>query len=480
MKYNILRLLPITILGAVLLSGCAGKTIAENSPRETEDSAKEETLTSGSALDGEQTTDNITKKSKSGKSTTTSDNVVIKTFDEYFSNRDLSGEIDLENAVEITLNDGSISANSDGVSISGSTITITKEGTYIFSGTLSDGNIIVNTDKEEKVQIVLDGVSITSKTSAPIYVAQANKVFVTLAEGTTNTLINGDTFTEIDGTTVDGVIYSKDDITLNGTGTLKITSPAGKGITGKDEVTIASGTYEITSSEAAIRANDSVAIADGSFTIISDTDGIHAEKSDDDSLGEIYIAGGSFHMNVKDDGIHATTTLVVDGGDLAITAAEGFEATLILINDGKISIDASDDGINAARKSSLYSPKVEINGGDIAIVMGMGDTDGIDSNGDIIINGGTVSVTGNSTFDYDGEGIINGGTVISNGEEIITLPNQMMGGRGGMKGPNGGMERPNGEMEGPNGGMERPNGEMERPNGGMKGPKGSMKGTKGA
>ncbi len=358
------------------------------------------------------------------------------------------GKIDSNNAVEIVLNGQNILASSDGVTISESTITITKEGTYIFSGALSDGNIIVNTSKEEKVQIVLDGVSITSKAFAPIYVAQADEVFVTLKEGTINTLTNGGSFITIDDNDVDSVIYSMDDITFTGTGSLNISSPAGKGITGKDDVTITGGNYEITSSYAAIRVNDSIEIADGSFCITSGTDGIHAENGDDDSLGDIYIAGGTFNINAKDDGIHGTTTLVIDGGTYNITAAEGLEATVVTINEGTISIEASDDGINAAQKSSLYRPKVEVNGGDITIVMGNGDTDGVDANGDIIINGGIINVTGNSTFDYDGEGIINGGTVISNGEEVKTLPNQMMGGPGGIKGQMDGMRVPHGGENG--------------------------------
>ena len=458
MKNKFIRILPIAIIGVALLSGCATLNATESF------SAFDESSLVANGLMADSTTDE--KKSE--------DNAE-KTYDDYFSDRDISGEIDSYNAVEITFDEQSISANSDGVTVEGSTVTITKEGTYIISGTLSDGNIVVNTSKEDKVQLVLDGVSITSKTFAPIYVVQADKVFVTLKEGTTSTLTNGGSFIQIDDNNVDAVIYSKDDITLNGTGKLNISSPAGKGITGKDEVTITDGTYEIMSSDTAIRANDSVAIADGTFTIITDNDGIHAEKSDDDSLGEIYISGGSFIIKAKDDGIHGTTTLVIDGGTYDITAAEGLESTVVTINDGKISIEASDDGINAAKKSSLYSPKVEINGGNITIVMGAGDTDGVDANGDIIINGGTINVTGGSTFDYDGEGIINGGTVISNGEEITTLPNQMMGGREGMKRQKDGMDGKEGDMKKPFDGMKEPFDGMEEPNTGMREHKDGMR-----
>ena len=147
--------------------------------------------------------------------------------------------------------------------------------------------------------------------------------------------------------------------------------------------------------------------------------------------GNIVINNGTFNINTDDDAIHADGMIEINNGTYSINAHEGIEGTYIKINDGKINIDASDDGINAGNKSKEYSAKVEINGGNITIKMGQGDTDGVDSNGDIIINGGTIDVTGQSTFDYDGTGIINGGKVICNGSEVTTLPSQFMGGNGG-------------------------------------------------
>ena len=347
--------------------------------------------------------------------------------------------------VEISLEGTTARAASDAVSVSGSAVTISEAGTYVLSGSLDNGSVIVDADKEAEVQLILNGVSVTSADFAAIYAAQADKVTVTLAEGTVNTLVNGGSFTSIDESNVDAVIFSKDDLELEGAGTLIITSPAGHGIVSKDDLTVSDGNYEIDAADTAIKANDSLEIAGGSFTLTAGADGLHAENNDDESLGSIYIGGGSFSVNASDDGVHATTVLQIDGGTFQITAAEGLEATCVTVNGGDISIAASDDGINAARKSSLYSPAVEINGGSITIVMGAGDTDGVDSNGDIVINGGTVDVTGNSTFDYDGTGVINGGTVIVNGQQVSTLPNQMMGGPG-MGGP--GMGAPDG-MGGP-------------------------------
>ena len=247
-----------------------------------------------------------------------------------------------------------------------------------------------------------------------------------------NTLSNGGTFTAIDENSVDGVIFSKDDLTLNGSGTLLITSSGKHGIVCKDDLVITGGTYEITVSSHALSGKDSIAVADGTFTLTAGRDGIHADNDEDDTLGTVYIAGGTFEIQAGDDAVHAISLLQIDGGEFTISAYEGMEATYVRINDGTVNIYATDDGINAAQKSSAYTPTVEINGGEITVEVGPGDTDGIDSNGNLIITGGTISVTGTSTFDFDGSVTFTGGTVIVNGQQVDTIPNQQMGGRGGM------------------------------------------------
>ena len=357
---------------------------------------------------------------------------------ELFSARDLSASYD-EEVFSITLSGNTASTDSDHVTVSGGTVTVNGPGTYLVSGTLANGSIVVNADKQDKVQLVLNDVSISSDTGAAIYVAQADKVFVTLAEGTSSTLTNGGRFAQDADGEIDAVIYAKDDLTLNGSGSLTINSPAGHGIVGKDDVTVTGGSYAITSADSAMTANDTLAVAGGSFQITTNKDGLHSENSDDDTLGAIYITGGSFVIRAGDDAVHAESLLQIDGGSLDITAAEGLEATYIHINDGQINISATDDGVNAARKSSVYTPTVEISGGTLTVTMGPGDTDGIDSNGNLIITGGTVNVTAASAFDYDGTASFTGGTVIINGQQVDTLPNQMMGGRGGMMGGRGGM-----------------------------------------
>ena len=425
-------LLVLALAAALLLSACG--TAAILASQDSDNSAAFSAANSDSAV-------SYAALSAEGSQSSAQSAGSSDTFSEAFSNRDLSGDYDTAEAVFISLNGTSASASSDSVQISGSTVTITAAGTYILSGTLESGSIIVNATKDDKIQLVLDGVTIHSETFAAIYVVQADKVFVTLAEGSVNTLSNGGSFVQIDDNDVDAVIFAKDDVTLNGSGKLVITSPAGHGIVGKDEVTITGGVYEISSAKCAIRGKDSIAISDGSFTIKAGTDGLHAENNDDDTLGNIYIAGGSFTITAGDDAIHANTLLQIDGGSLTISSAEGLEATYIQINGGDISISASDDGVNAAKKSSAYTPTFEMNDGTLTVVMGQGDTDGIDSNGNIIVNGGTINVTGQSSFDCDGTAQYNGGTIIVNGQQVTTIPNQFGGGMGGNGGMGGGRRR---------------------------------------
>ncbi len=351
-----------------------------------------------------------------------------------FSSRDLSGEYDAQGAVLISLEGGTASASSESVTVSGSTITITAAGTYIISGTLDNGSIIVNAGKEDKVQLVLNGAKIHSEDYAAIYVFQADKVFISLADGTENSLSNGGSFTQRDEHNVDGVIYSRDDVTLNGGGALTIASPAENGIVSKDELVITGGSYSVTAGGHALQGKDSIAISDGSFTLSSGKDALHSENSDDDALGTIYVCGGSFNISAADDGIHATSLLQIDGGKFEIAAAEGLESTYILINGGDISVTSGDDGINASLKSSAYYHTVEINGGSITISMARGDTDGIDSNGNLIVTGGEINITGQSAFDCDGTITHTGGTITINGRQASQISSQMTGGRGGFGG----------------------------------------------
>ncbi len=291
------------------------------------------------------------------------------TIDDIFSKRDLSGEYDAGESISIELSDGSISASSDTVTVDGGDITLTQEGTYIFSGSINNGRIIVDAGKSDKIQLVLNNASLTSQSSAAIYVKKADKVFVTLAEGTQNTLSNGGTFNSEGDDKIDAVIFSKDDLTLNGAGTLSIASPAGHGVESKDELRIAGGTYSLETASHGLSANDELSIT---------------------------------------------------GSDISINAGkEGIEATVVNIFDGNIDITAANDGINAANKNSSETNDVSINimGGNITIDA---QGDGIDANGNITVSGGNMIIMGpsdneNAPIDYDLSATISGGVVAAFG-----------------------------------------------------------------
>ena len=345
---------------------------------------------------------------------------------DFFSARDLEQTADTSEARTITATDGQ-------------TVTISEGGEYIISGTASDFTVRVEAGKSDKVQLILDGLTVTNESTPVIYVVSADKCFITTTDSENSLTVTG-TFTSDGDTNTDAVIFSKDDLVLNGTGTLKVSSSTGNGISCKNDLKITGGTYDITSALDSIEAKDSLSIYDGSFVINSSKDGLHSEDSDDDSKGQIYIRSGSFNITAEDDAIEAITVIQTDGGKFELNAREGLEATYIQINGGTFNINASDDGINGAQKSkSLGTPTIEVNGGSITIVMAQGDTDAVDSNGDIIVNGGTFNITATvSSFDYDGTATYNGGTIIINGTQTDSIPQPTMGGgRGNMGGPGG-------------------------------------------
>lgn len=239
-----------------------------------------------------------------------------------FTERDLAGTYEESGAVYVTLSDDGITGETDGVAINGQTVTITAEGTYIFSGTMSEGQIVVDADNA-KVQIVFDNVDITCASSAAVYVKSAEKVFVTLAEGSQNTLRNTDEYVAIDDNNIDAVIFAKSDLTLNGTGSLTIVSAEGHGIVSKDDLKITGGTYDITAAGHALSGKDSVRIADGTFILTAEKDGIHAENADDEEKGYIYIADGDFTITSDGDGMDASNIVQIEDGTLDITAGGG-------------------------------------------------------------------------------------------------------------------------------------------------------------
>ena len=284
----------------------------------------------------------------------------IYSYDDMFTERDLDVGYDESSAVKINLADDSTTVTvgddtetdaskseetradesvtnetetaSSGVSISGNIITITKEGTYVLSGALSEGQIVVDADSA-KVQLVLDNADITCASSAAIYVKNADKTFITLAEGSENILMNTAEYEAIDDNNIDAVVFSKDDLTLNGKGTLTINSEYGHGIVSKDDLKLVGGTCNITAKTHALSGKDSVRIAAGTYNLTSGKDGIHSENADDDEKGFVYIASGDFTIESTGDGIDASYVVQIDDGDFDITAGDGAENATKTYND---------------------------------------------------------------------------------------------------------------------------------------------------
>ncbi len=356
-----------------------------------------------------------------------------------FTKRDLAGNYDESEAVKITLSGKTAACNSSNVQIEDGVVTIKAAGVYVLSGTLTDGTIVVDAGDDDKVQLVLDGVSIMAADYAAIYAKNADKVFVTLAEGAGNSLTVSGDYVQTDDNNVDAVIFAKCDLTLNDTGSLTVKDNTGHGIVSKDDLVVTGGTYTIYSQDHCLNGKDSVRIADGTFNLSCDEDGIHA-GNDDQQDGYVYIEGGDINISVGDDAIHAEGLLIITGGDIDVSkSCEGVEGGKILVTGGDIDVISRDDGFNAAGGSSGSGDNhdgfgggpgmggVDMDADNDAYILITGGTininangDGIDSNGCIGITGGSVHVlgpsdNGNGAMDYGICAAITGGEIVAVG-----------------------------------------------------------------
>ena len=346
--------------------------------------------------------------------------------------------IELADNTVNTLTDGKTYTNSeyDGCIYSKDDLIIGGNGKLIINANYQDG-IVSNDDLKitsgtYEINTVDDGIR--------------GKDSVYIVNGTFKITAGGDAIKATNDTDTD-----KGNIKIDN-GTFKIVAN-NDGVQAEKKLIIQNGTFDITSgggstgtvtkqfdtnktnsneSNKGLKTGDNLVIYNGTFTINSKDDGIH-------SNGALVINNGEFTIASSDDAIHADSLLEINDGSFEITAAEGLEATYVKINEGVVNINATDDGINAGKKSNDYTPTIEINGGELTIKMGQGDTDGIDSNGNIYINGGTINITATSPFDYDGEAKYTGGKLIVNGTETTTITNQMMGGGMMPSGNQGGM-----------------------------------------
>lgn len=375
-----------------------------------------------------------------------------------FSDRDLAGTFDATGTV-ITFSGSTAQVSGAGAAVSGSTVIISQEGTYILRGAMENGMVLVSADSSAKVQLVLDNVSIHSATSAPIYVRNADKTFITLAPDSANVLSNGGSFVAVDDNNVDAVIFSKDDLTLNGSGSLTITSPAGHGIVSKNELTVTGGSYSITAASHGMTGEDSICITGASLQINAGKDGLQAENGEDAEKGFVYIKDGNYQITCAGDGISATGFAQIDGGTFILTAgggyvngeqhssndwgggmggggrpgdrprsgtssaatdtstsAKGFKADgLLIVNGGEFTLDTADDTFHSGGDLTVTGGVFNLSSGD----------DGFHSDTTLTFTGGTVVI------DHSYEGLEGLSIVVSGGNITITASDDGMNAAGG-------------------------------------------------
>lgn len=298
--------------------------------------------------------------------------------EDMFTDRDSDASYDADNATYIDLSAGSV--------------TVSKEGTYILSGTLNDGQITVNAPGF-KVQLVLQNAHITSSSTAPLYIKNAEKVFITLADSSENSLSVTGEYKAIDENNIDAALFSKSDVCINGGGSLVINASCGHGIVSKDDLKITGGTLEITAAKHALSGKDSVRIGGGTLKLEAGTDGIHSENTDDTSKGYVYIGGGVIDINSSSDGIDASSTAQIDGGTLNIVSGGGSTNGKEHTGDRfgprmQTSSDTADTG--SSGKGIKGDLLAAVTGGEITVNSA---DDSLHTNGDAYISGGSLKLS---------------------------------------------------------------------------------------
>ena len=345
---------------------------------------------------------------------------------------------------KIALNGSSITSTGQNITVNDRTVTITAGGTYYISGTLENGQLVIDASDNKKVSVVLNNVSVSNASDACINVLNTKKLNVMLADGSVNTL----TCTgPIDGETVsaDAALYSKDDLIFSGNGRLVINS-SGNGITSKDTLTIQGGSFDITAANNGIKGKDSVEIADAAITIVAENDGIKSTNTEDTSLGFVTITSGIITITSTGDGIQAETRLLISDGTINITAGGGNKnaakassqfygrfaaqattdddtvsckgikaASDVTISGGLITIDSADDAVHS-------NDTVTINAG--TLILATGD-DGIHADSALTIDGGSINVT--TCY----EGLESAAIVINDGDILLNASDDGINAAGG-------------------------------------------------
>lgn len=305
-------------------------------------------------------------------------------------------EWDSDSEIQITLNETSISSGSANVSIDGSVATITAEGNYNISGTLSNGQIIVDAGDSALVRLILNSVNITNSSNPALFIKNSDKTIIYLTEETTNTLTDGSNYSSTDDE-LNAALFSKSDLTIFGEGTLTVQGNYADGITSKDGLLLASGNYNITTADDGIRGKDYLIIEDGTYTINSGGDGLKSDNDASDEVGYIKIIQGTFTIVSNGDGISAQTDVYTSGnGTYTITTAggsayaAGYETSAkgikglnsVTIDNGNYVIYSADDAIHSNNEVVINNGTFEISSAD----------DGIHADASITVNNGTISI----------------------------------------------------------------------------------------
>lgn len=265
-------------------------------------------------------------------------------------------------AINITFSNDGVECDNNSVGISGGIATITEKGTYVISGKTDNGQLLVNLAKDEDVHIILKGADITCKSSAPIYIQSADKAIITLYEGTDNILSDttGFLYTNSAEEEPNATLFCKDSLTINGSGSLKITSNFNNGIQTKDNLKILGGYINIDCKNDAIKGKDSVTIAGGNIEIIAGGDGITSTNTDSEEVGYVNILAGNIVMDVSGKGIKAANLVYIQGGNCNIDSVDDCINcnNEFIIDAGALVLRTKDDAIRA-------NNSILVNGGDI-------------------------------------------------------------------------------------------------------------------
>lgn len=301
----------------------------------------------------------------------------------------------------------SVTSAADGVEINGSVVTITKAGSYSVSGVLEDGQIVVDADGD--VELTLCGVGITNSSGPAIYAKNGDLTLV-LDDGSVNVLADGAEYSVSDDNNPNAAIFTQDDLTVTGAGSLSVTGSYKNGINCKDALAIESGAVYVASADNGIIGKESVTVTGGTVTVNAGGDGIKSTSSDGADLGWVKISGGTLNITCGEDGITAETDLDVSGGEINIVSGGGSEngpEHTESFGFFEQETDASSDEVST--KGLKGGSSVTISGGTISIDSA---DDSVHSNGTITVNGCTMTLaSGDDGIHADTKLVINGGRI---------------------------------------------------------------------